>query len=101
MNALPSIPDSALPADVRSGSAADKQAYKAALGFEQVMLGELVKASTESTPLAEGPYAGAVNDAFSSALANAGGTGLAAQLYAQIRSESQTDPATGAGEVPS
>jgi Rod binding domain-containing protein len=82
---LPAVPDSALPADVRSGSAADKKAYKAALGFEQVMLGELVKASTESTPLAEGDYAGTVNDAFSSALANAGGTGLAAQLYKQIK----------------
>jgi Rod binding domain-containing protein len=84
---LPAVPDSALPADVRSGSADDKKTYKAALGFEQVMLGELVKASTASTPLAEGPYAGAVNDAFSSALANAGGTGLAAQLYAQIKKE--------------
>jgi Rod binding domain-containing protein len=87
---LPAVPDSALPADVRSGSAEDKKAYKAALGFEQVMLGELGKASTESTPLAEGPYAGAVNDAFSSALANAGGTGLAAQLYAQIKQETSS-----------
>jgi Rod binding domain-containing protein len=87
---LPAVADSALPADVRSGSAEDKKAYKAALGFEQVMLGELVKASTESTPLADGPYAGAVNDAFSSALANAGGTGLAAQLYAQIKKETSS-----------
>ena len=87
---LPVVADSALPRDVRDGSTADKKAYKAALGFEQVMLGELVKASTESTPLAEGPYAGAVNDAFSGALANAGGTGLAAQLYAQIKKESSS-----------
>jgi Rod binding domain-containing protein len=85
---LPAVPDSALPADVRSGSASDKNAYKAALGFEQVMLGELVKASTENTPLAEGDYASTVNDAFASALANAGGTGLAAQLYKQIKESS-------------
>src|SRR6185436_6480382 len=37
------ISDTALPRDVRSGSAGDKRAYKAALGFEKVMLGELVK----------------------------------------------------------
>ena len=87
---LDAISNFSLPADVRSGSAEDKKAYKAALGFEQVMLGQLVKSATESTPLAEGPYAGAVNDAFSSALANAGGTGLAAQLYAQIKQEASS-----------
>ena len=54
------------------------------------MLGELVKASTENTPLAEGDYASSVNDAFSSALANAGGTGLAAQLYAPIKQETSS-----------
>jgi Rod binding domain-containing protein len=85
---LPAVPDSALPAAVRSGSAEDKKTYKAALGFEQVMLGQLVKAATESTPLAEGPYADTVNDAFSNALAAAGGTGLAAQLYKQIKETS-------------
>jgi hypothetical protein len=54
--ALPPISDAALPRDVRAGSAEDKQAYKAALGFEQVLLGQLVKEMTASTPsLSEGP----------------------------------------------
>ena len=34
INGLPQVPSTALPAAVRNGSDADKQAYKAALGFE-------------------------------------------------------------------
>ena len=49
-DSLPAIPDTALPRDVRAGSAEDKRAYKAALGFEQVLLGHLVKEMTASTP---------------------------------------------------
>ena len=49
MDALPAISDALLPREVRAGSTADKQAYKAALGFEQVLLGELVK---EMAPVA-------------------------------------------------
>ena len=37
------MPATALPAAVRTGSDDDKKAYKAALGFEQVLLGQLVK----------------------------------------------------------
>jgi Rod binding domain-containing protein len=83
--ALPQISDAALPRDVRAGSAAEKRDYKAALGFEKVMLTELVKEMTKGTPsLDEGPRADAVNDALTDALANAGGIGLAPQLYASI-----------------
>ena len=82
MDALPLISDAQLPRDVRDGSKADKQAYKAALGFEQVLLGELVKEMTASTPsLTEGPLGGTVQDALTDALADAGGVGLAPQLY--------------------
>ena len=82
VNGLPSVPDSALPTDVRSGSADDKKAYKAALGFEQVMLGQLVKAMVpEDSGLASGPYGSAVTDAFAQGISNSGGVGLAAQLF--------------------
>ena len=84
------IPTTAVPAEVKKAGDKATDTYKAALGFEQIMLGQLVKSATESTPLAEGPYADTVNDAFSSALANAGGTGLAAQLYAQIKQEASS-----------
>jgi Rod binding domain-containing protein len=86
MESLPAIPDSALPRDVRAGSADDKRAYKAALGFEQVLLGHLVKEMTASTPsLAEGPRGDAVTDAMTDALAHAGGIGLAPQLYSTLK----------------
>jgi hypothetical protein len=83
---LAQIPDAALPREVRSGSAADKREYKAALGFEKVMLGELVKELTRSTPaLAEGPRADAIGDALTDALAHAGGIGLAPQLFKTLQ----------------
>ena len=86
LSGLPSVPDAALPAEVRSGTAEDKQTYKAALGFEKVMLGELVKEMTSGTPsLNEGPRADAVNDAMTDALADAGGIGLARQLFATMQ----------------
>jgi Rod binding domain-containing protein len=86
MDALPAISDAALPRDVRAGSAADKQAYKAALGFEKVLLGELVKEMTAATPsLTEGPRGDAVTDAMTDALATAGGIGLAPQLYTTLK----------------
>ncbi|MGI8780608.1 MAG: hypothetical protein ACR2L8_10685 [Solirubrobacteraceae bacterium] len=82
LNELPQISDAALPRDVRAGSAADKRDYKVALGFEKVMLTELVKELTRATPsLTDGPRADAVQDALTDALANAGGIGLAPQLY--------------------
>jgi hypothetical protein len=85
---LPAIADAALPRDVRAGSAADKEAYKAALGFEQVLLGELVRELAAATPsLSEGPRAGAVQDAMTDALSAAGGIGLAPQLFDTLRKD--------------
>ena len=79
---LPVVADSALPRDVRDGSTADKKAYKAALGFEKVLLGQLVKEMTASTPsLTDGARGDAVTEALTGALADAGGVGLAPQLY--------------------
>ena len=89
LSALPQVSEAALPASVRTGTAKDKEAYRAALGFEQVLLGELVSEMTKSTPsLSEGPRADAVTDAMTASLAAAGGIGLAPQLYATLRKES-------------
>ena len=88
MSGLPAIADAALPAAVRAGSDAEKRAYRAALGFEQVLMGELVAEMTAASPsLSEGPRAGAITDAMTAALAAAGGIGLAPQLYATLRKE--------------
>jgi hypothetical protein len=83
--ALPSIADSALPREIRDGTAADKKAYKAALGFEQILVGRLVEEMTKGSPLADGPRASAVSDAITDALQSAGGLGLAPQLYEAMK----------------
>jgi hypothetical protein len=77
-----------LPSGVRVDSAADREAYRAALGFEQLLLGELAKAMVPEGTLTEGPYAASVQDALSGGIVASGGLGLAAQLYPTLRGES-------------
>ena len=82
VSSLPAVPETALPASMRSGSAQDKQDYAAALGFEQVLLEQVVGAIVPAdSDLAGSPYAGAVQDAFAQGLVAAGGIGLGAQLF--------------------
>jgi Rod binding domain-containing protein len=85
ISGLPQIPETSLPAAVRNGSAKDKEAYRAALGFEQVLLGTLVKSMTSSGPMADGPYAAPVQEAFTSSIAAGGGLGLGTQLYRALK----------------
>jgi hypothetical protein len=93
IDGLPQVPETALPAAVRNGSAADKEAYRAALGFEQVLLGQLVKSMAGTTgPLAEGTYAAPAQEAFTAGLTANGGLGLGVQLYRAL-----TQPASPAG----
>ena len=98
MTQIPGLPvtsEALLPASVRSGSESDKQDYKAALGFEQLLVGQLVQtmvgadaAGDDDTanPLASGPLAGQMQDALTGALMSAGGLGLASQIYQGMRS---------------
>jgi hypothetical protein len=41
LSALPSVAETALPASVRAGTAEDRKAYKAALGFERLLLDQV------------------------------------------------------------
>jgi hypothetical protein len=82
LSSLPAVDRSALPASVRNGTEQERKTYEAALGFEQVLLGELVEQIVpEGSALANGPYAGAVRDAFAEGLVASGGIGLGAQLF--------------------
>ena len=85
LSGLPQVSEAALPAAVRTGTAKDKEAYKAALGFEQVLLGQLVKSMAADGPLSEGPYAAPVQDALSSGLIDNGGLGLAGDIYKTLK----------------
>ena len=88
INSLPQVPTTALPAAVRNGSDDDKQAYKAALGFEQILLNQLVGEMLPKGTLTEGPYAAPMQEAFTNGLIADGGIGLAAQLYPSLRKDS-------------
>lgn len=84
---LASVPTTALPPEVRDGSDEDKKTYRAALGFEQVMLTELLRevdglATPEGTPAA---YGGLVPQTLADALVAGGGIGLARDLYASMQ----------------
>ncbi len=87
IGSLPAVAEAALPRDVRAGSAEDKRAYKAALGFERMLVAQLAE---QAMPQSEdaGPYGGVVQDAFADALMHAGGLGLAGQIHAQIKERS-------------
>jgi hypothetical protein len=84
---LPAVPSSALPTEVRTGSKADREAYSAALGFEQILLGQLVGDMMPEGALSEGPYAAQAQEAFATGLIADGGIGLAAQLYPSMRKD--------------
>lgn len=104
---LPIVSDTVLPASVRKGSETDKQDYKAALGFEQMLVGQLVQSMTGSgsaadaspeggdddsaaldttDPLTSGPMASEMQDALTGAVMSAGGLGLAGQIYKGMQS---------------
>jgi Rod binding domain-containing protein len=92
---LPPIDQSLLPADIRKGSAEDKQAYTAALGFERMLLGELTKQMAETAQPAGGDddskdaassmYMQMLPEQLADAVTQNGGTGLARSLYNATR----------------
>src|SRR5262249_39996510 len=90
ISGLPIVPDTALPASVRSGSAADKQSYKAALGFEQMLVDQMVQSmagddSDSDNPLTSGPYASQMQTALSTAIDSSGGLGMPQHLYGETK----------------
>jgi Rod binding domain-containing protein len=76
-----------LPADIRAAGASEVKDYKAALGFEQMLVSQLVKGMvSESSALGEGPYASTMQDGLTSALVGGHGLGLARQIYKEMQS---------------
>jgi Rod binding domain-containing protein len=87
MSGLPKIAETSLPAEIRAGTDADRKAYRAAVGFESVLVDQLLKTAELGGPLADGPHGGAVRDALGAALSDGGGLGLAGRLYLTMRPE--------------
>ena len=84
---LSAISTTSLPADIRSaGTDAIKQ-YKSALGFEQMLVGQLVKSMvSEDSSLGQGPYASTMQETLTTALTSGQGMGLARQIYKEMQS---------------
>jgi hypothetical protein len=83
MTDLSAIPATAIPADVRK--AGGESTYKAALGFEGMLLDQLSGELMKDAGLADSPYGDTVTTAFSQSLLQGGGLGLAGQLYAAMK----------------
>lgn len=83
-----------IPAEIRSGTAQQREAYTAALGFERQLVEQLTKqlsASTEaageeeeSTSAATQTYKDMLPGALADAVIGAGGLGLAAQISRDV-----------------
>jgi hypothetical protein len=87
LGALNSVSNAALPADVRAAGTQAKKDYKSALGFEQMLVGQLVKEMIpKEGSFADGPYASTMQDTLTTALVGGQGLGLARQLYKEMQS---------------
>ena len=84
---LDPIATTSLPADVRTAGPQAVKQFKAALGFEQMLVGQLVKGMvSESSDLGQGPYASTMQDAMTHAFSSGQGLGLAHQIYKEMQS---------------
>jgi Rod binding domain-containing protein len=94
-SALPPIDNSLLPADVRTGTTADKDRYKSALAFERQLVEQLTqsmadttKAQAGSSDADDGDGSSAATDSYkqmlpgvmADSIMSAGGLGLAATI---------------------
>jgi hypothetical protein len=83
VSTLPPISDTLVPADVRKAGGTDT--YKAALGFESMLLDRLSETLVRDSGLGSSPYGDTITNAFSQSLLQGGGVGLADQLYQSLR----------------
>lgn len=88
---LPPIDRSLLPAELRNAPPAQRDAYRAALGFEKLLVQQLTTSVADSAKDALGgdsPYASMLPDALADSVMNGGGLGLAPQLAKTLESSS-------------
>jgi Rod binding domain-containing protein len=94
------LPLATVPTDVRAAGADAVATYKAALGFEQVLLRRLTASLASTTgsedegDSASSAFADLVPDALAEQLASSGGLGLARELYRSFHSDAPGAPTT-------
>jgi Rod binding domain-containing protein len=88
----PAVP---VPTDVRAAGRDAEEAYRAAIGFERMLVGELTKAMSTAPGDDDGddddragtsPHRDLLPGALADAVTNAGGIGMAHGLYLTLRS---------------
>ena len=100
MSALPPIDNSLLPADVRTGTTADKDRYKTALAFERQLVEQLTqslaqtgKTQSESdddgSSAATNSYKEMLPGVMADSIMSAGGLGLAATIAKNLKEASR------------
>jgi Rod binding domain-containing protein len=95
MSALPPIDNSLLPADVRAGTAADKDRYKSALAFERTLVEQLTESmaatskaqsdSGDGSSAATNSYKQMLPGVMADSIMSAGGLGLAATIAQSLK----------------
>lgn len=93
-SALPPVGATQLPADIRDAAPDRRDAYTAALGFEQMLVQQLTRSLAESARSALGgdsPYASMLPTAMADGIMGAGGLGLARQMTDAIAPAERTD----------
>jgi len=87
---LPPVAPTTLPADVRRAPVAEQRAYRAALSFERVLLGQLTEVLSKSALPEDGEgaapqvYRDLLPEALADGMIAGGGLGLARQLSRSI-----------------
>jgi Rod binding domain-containing protein len=96
------VPETSLPKDVREGTPQDKQLYRAALGFEQQLVTQLMQSLSDTAQPQDGgddseddgssdagvqSYQQMMPQSMADAVISSGGTGLAEDLYHALRQE--------------
>ena len=103
------IPTTAVPAEVQKQGDQATDTYKAALGFEQMLVKQLTKSLSDSSALggssndgddsddsdsgagsSPAAYRDMVSDQMAASITNAGGLGIAKSLYATLSKEQQS-----------
>ncbi len=95
--ALPPIDPASVPAEVRNGSKEDKQAFRAALGFEHALLTQLTKSMADTAKSEEQDgesaatqmYKDMLPERLADSMISGGGIGLAENLYRSVRQAGQ------------
>lgn len=93
MTAVPPLDPAVLPPAVHAAGPDAVDRFRSALGFERVLLGELLQSALPADDGAAGPQAARLPDTLADALVAQGGVGIGAGLYEALAPSDESAPA--------